>query len=143
VAVWLLTACGRSRILFRFAVVNAVLAVASVWVGIHYSLEAAALAFSGTGLLLRTPLLYAVTVAYTPISWGDLLGKAGIFILTGLVVGAGGLLIRYGWFELTSPSYGWASFALVVVGLAWIPVAAAQGLPGMVKQWYGALRSPS
>jgi PST family polysaccharide transporter len=141
VAFWLLTACGQSKILFRFSAINALMAAASVWVGVQYSLEAGALAFSGIGLLVRTPLLYAATVAHTPISWNDLLGNAGLLILSGLLLGASGLLIRYGVLELTYPSYIWAAVAAGVVALTWIPVAAAQGLPAMLRQLYATLRS--
>lgn len=87
---WLLTATGRSGVLLKFSAANAALAVASVAAGALFGPLGVAIAFSAVAVLVRTPLLIAVTTRATPVGLGAM-ARAGGFPLACAVVLALGL----------------------------------------------------
>ncbi|MCE5229780.1 lipopolysaccharide biosynthesis protein [bacterium] len=122
IAVWILMTTGNSKACFQFSIWNAILSGASILLGLHYGLEAAALSFSGIGLLVRTPLLYHFVVARTMMRWPDLLGRPSWFLIGGALITASGLCLRYLVLHIDQPSLAWAVGAMVVTVIVWLPL---------------------
>jgi O-antigen/teichoic acid export membrane protein len=133
IGIWLLTTTGQGAVLLRFTVINALLAVASIWIGLQFGLEAAALSFSGVGLLVRTPILYAFIARYTPVGWSDLARACGAFVAAGLFLGVAGGVLRYLVLGIDGPSVLWAASSFAVVAAVWLPLAWKGGVLATVS----------
>jgi PST family polysaccharide transporter len=57
-ALWLFTTQGRARELFQWGVISAIIAVASIVVGLPWGALGVAAAYAASDLLLTTPLLF-------------------------------------------------------------------------------------
>lgn len=122
IAIWILVTTGNSRACLRFSIFNALFSGLSVAIGVRYGLQAAALWFSGVGVLVRTPLLYRFVVANTVMEWSDLLGRPSWFIGGGAVLTVSGLYCRYGLLHLHGPSLAWAAAAAAAIAIVWLPL---------------------
>jgi PST family polysaccharide transporter len=122
IAIWILIATGRGPAMMYFSSINLVLAISSIGIGLFFSLEVAALAFSLVGLLVRTPLLYAFLVRNTHIRWGDLIYSSAVYVFSGFILVSLGLLLRYSILKIPSPSLHWVVMCLIGVLCCWLPL---------------------
>ncbi len=127
----MLVASGHSRVLLRFTVINTILAAVSILVGMQFSLEAAALAFSVIGLAVRTPMLFAFVTRHTSLTWRDLINDVGVFVATGLVLGIAGLSVRHTWLVAWQPRFEDALWIISVILPLWV----------LLLWWKGVLRT--
>lgn len=140
VAIWCLTTTGHGVVLLRFAVINTVLVVSSVSIGLQFGMEGAALAFSSVGLLIRTPILFVFVVRHTPVTWQDVMGGGGVFIVGGVLLGIVGIVVRYFVLGLNDASVPWAGFVVGSVVLGWLPLVYLQGVPRILADLFTAAR---
>jgi len=69
---WLLTSQGRGKDIFRMSWIAASLTLLSIIAGLPFGPVGVAIAFSGSGLLIRLPILYYVVGGRGPVTTGDL-----------------------------------------------------------------------
>jgi len=137
VIIWCITTQGRSAVLLRFSVFNALIAVVTVMVGAVYGLEWAAIAFSAGGVLVRTPMLYLFVVGHTPITWIDLIGQTGTIIFIGVLIAAAGIVFRHHYFG-QDPSYAWMMIWVGVCSVAWLAFALRMDFVSIVRDTLGS-----
>lgn len=121
-SMWILTTTGHSKSCFQYSVCNAVLSGISIAIGLKFSLEAAAVSFALTGVLVRTPLLFWFVVRKTVVRWSDLFGGPKWFLIGGTMLTSIGLYLRYQVLGIGRPSLAWAIGAYTVIAIVWLPL---------------------
>lgn len=117
---WLLTATGRAKVLLIFSAINAALSVLSVLAGVPWGAVGVALAFSIGAVALRTPLLIAMTVRATPLTFGLLLKTTATPVLLAIALAFGLFMLRPTINELDLGSVGALAIHGSLVALAWL-----------------------
>ena len=97
---WLYVSQGKSGALFRWGVINSAITLLAVIIGINFGVEGVALGVAGSGVLVRSPLLFWLVTREGPIKMKDLYGATFLPLLSG---GLGALAVYFfrGLVELT------------------------------------------
>ncbi|MDW8343202.1 MAG: lipopolysaccharide biosynthesis protein [Verrucomicrobiae bacterium] len=116
VAVWILTTQGKTRTLFRWGIIDALLAVIGAAVGLKNGAEGVAAGFALTGLFVRLPILLLTVTSCTNFKVRDFLSIGGPHILGSILLFCVLLGLRDSLSE-QSPLTGLSVLALASVGV--------------------------
>lgn len=133
ISTWVLTTSGKGGALLRFSVINAILAAASILVGLQFGLVGAALCFSIVGCLVRTPMLYGYVVRHTVVTLSDLLAETWPMLVAGVALAGAGLLARDAALAALGSPWLWAGSCVAVIAACWIPLMILKGVPQVLR----------